>query len=413
MKEYLKPDWLVFDTQNRIEGASDNFTISREGWIVRRSDMMEIANPFSLDRQKSVQWSATKSKTINFKKDYLSGQIRVRYAMFDRPTNGLSNVIIDSFAPRCLYQSKLEPIRARGVMNPTKTAVAISPWFAQIFGVKQMEPEQLCRILGYDKKSLKRLLDSVKKKEYHMTFIGYGGTNVNTIHWLSEISNFTNSVNLFKEVYVYEPEDVEISNLLRFPLDPTASSVEFRNNSDIPYKTNLIGGQLQRLSKENPQIRNSFYIPTELFNSAHKRSEAKLDEHGKIHHLTTIKSPKHIIYGAPGIATRQELSKYGNFISATHANTSCRLDLNPEQDTVLQVESYGVIQLSGFFMNQLRMAIGLLETLASEQDFSEKDKTLMTYEFDGTSKLSADRQYNFQLSKDNSVATEEEANRTV
>lgn len=100
----------------------------------------------------------------------------------------------------------------------------------------------------------------------------------------------------------------------------------------------------------------------------------------------------------------------GNFIGATHANTSCSLWLNPKQDQDIQVESYGMIQLGGFFMNQLRLAIGLLEVLASEQNLAEQDKSLLRYEFTGEAAMKTDLNYNWQLVRNLNMMTEEEAN---
>ena len=103
------------------------------------------------------------------------------------------------------------------------------------------------------------------------------------------------------------------------------------------------------------------------------------------------------------------MTKLGNFIAATHANTSCSLWLNPKQEQDIQVESYGMIQLGAFFMNQLRMAIGLLEVLATRTNFSEQDQNLLTYEFTGDIQLRTDRQYNWQITRDINMMTEEAA----
>ena len=124
-----------------------------------------------------------------------------------------------------------------------------------------------------------------------------------------------------------------------------------------------------------------------------------------------IKNKKKIIYGAPGIQTREELSKFGHFISATHGDNGCRLDLNPKQESEIQVESYGIIQLAGFYMNQLRIAIGFLEVLANPLfDPTQQDITLLEYEFNGEAVKQADRNYKFQLDFDGLVLTEELAN---
>lgn len=379
-------------------------------------------------------WRKTEDKPKNLYSGYLANQIRTRYAMFERPRNGLSNVIIDSFAPRCLINGQFTQVGSINALQPTKTMVAISPWFSKLFGVKQVPAEQLCRILGYDQKTLKGLINSVKIKQYDMMFIGYGGTNVNTIHWLNQIMEFTNSINLFENVHVYEPEDAEFSNLIRFPKNPldcteftqpnqtqeqSTKSVNHQAHQRKASKLDLIGSDLNRLTKRDFTLRKDFYkVRANQSHSGifHKTTpvldenkKIKTDEQGNRKFETQVASPNKVIYGAPGLRTREELSKYGHFISATHSDAGCRLDLNPAQDLNLQVESYGVIQLSSFFMNQLRMAIGLLETLASDDlDLMEKDKELLAYSFDGKRKMKTDREYNFQLEHSGNIATEAE-----
>jgi hypothetical protein len=61
-------------------------------------------------------------------------------------------------------------------------------------------------------------------------------------------------------------------------------------------------------------------------------------------------------------------------------------------------------------MNQLRMAIGLLEILASNNNLLDLDDAhYLEYSFDGTRKLPTDREYNFQLEHNGLMMTPEEA----
>ena len=68
-----------------------------------------------------------------------------------------------------------------------------------------------------------------------------------------------------------------------------------------------------------------------------------------------------------------------------------------------------MIQLGSFFMNQLRLAIGLLELLASDTDLNTQDHNVLTYSFDGLTELSTDRQYHWQIVPNMTMATEETA----
>jgi hypothetical protein len=354
----------------------------------------------------NMTWSSQRTRSVSFRSSYLLEQLRTRYAFFDRPTSGLSNIIIDNYAPKLMYLTQFNQNETQRIGNLPKTIYTISPWFAQYFGAQQVPTEQLCRILGYSLKDLKALITRAKRNEYSISFVGYGGTNVNTIHWLTEIMKITQSVNLFKFIEVYEPDTIEISNLLRFPKNPyIENSVPTDSHLNTASKLRLLEPvELSLLSKTKPVIK------TDRING---RSLPYRCKGGSYNYELGGTHPniKHIFYGAPNIDTRASFEDIGHFISATHNGNDAHLWLNPTQDSDLQVESYGLIELTPFFMNQLRLAIGLLEILAEGNlDLEEKDKLLLEYSFDGQSKLPTNRTYNFQIEGHSGlVATEEEA----
>lgn len=380
-----------------------------------RTEYLEYFDPREKDEREISIWSEEKSRTLNFVEHGLMKDLRIRYGMKDFHLQDTNHVVIDSFVPKKIYDIRFNTDSIRGNEFP-KTAVAISPWFAKMFGVKQMEIEQMCKILGYNKADISALMSSVKKKKKTLCMIGYGGTGVNTIHWLSEMANMVSTTDLFEQVSIFEKETAEISNLFRFPIDPMSikrtclsTHVDSQSYKGLSLKLNMIGGQLKRLSRTQPIIENRYYeVSKGLEYRPHHESEIQIDENGRrivnkegTDYIRELKAKDDVIfYGAPGLRTREELSKYGNFISATHGDNSCRLDLNPTQEgeTQLQVESYGIIQLNAFFMNQLRMAIGLLETL-SDPNFDPKavDRNIMNFEFKGESIKRTDRTYDFNV----------------
>lgn len=410
---YLSNNERVYQCVNNIIGSTRYFpelnvtidgvkTILNLFHVVFVSDYT-VAVPESFKSHQSIRnnpdyvWSATQSVTVSLT-TYLKEQIKARYAFIPRPRNGLSNVVLDSYLPRYLYTSSDMTISHDIIKELPRTAVAISPLTAHLLQVKQIPINQLIRILGYTEKQIKRLLSSVKSKDYKLVFAGVGGTGINTIMWLYNLCEMTNTVNLFKQVFIYEKETVELSNIFRFPLLPFRTAKALR-----VYKTDLIYPYATKLSRNELEI-NYSYIGND--NYPYKIYEAKYNSEGTYTH--TVR-PKVIIYGAPSLEDRNSLSKAGSFISATHADTSCTLYLNPHQDEGIQVESYGMIQLNNFFMNQLMMTIKFLEFLDSDPDLSEQDKHIHTSAFDGTTVGQTDRVYNFQIAPESVMLTDQEA----
>lgn len=369
--------------------------------IFHRDEEYKTALEIYLDPQ---TWSDPIAVNVHILDDIIEG-LRGRYLFTERPRNGLSNVVVDSFFPRLLYKHKLNITNVLLDEKPLlpKTACAISPFIASVLGVKQIPINQLIRILGYTEKDIKQLFDAVKAKELTFVFVGAGGTGLNTAVWLNNLAEASNSINLFKKVYVYEEDDIEFSNLLRFPINPSMIAPILCLNSS---KLDLISNYISRLSRNKP-----IFSATFIGNNYHSynyelfRNEWNSDKSNYNYYTRE----KVVLYGAPDIRTRVNLSNAGRFIAATHADNGCSIYLNPEQDTTIQVESYGMIQLNTFFMNQLHMAIKLLEILASDQDLEAKDVLLDEFSFDGTLIKQTDREYNFHIETTTAVLTEEDA----
>ena len=385
-------------------------------------DTVEISKRFN---RVKIVWSNVQTKSINFGTTYLKEQIRHRYFLQDRPTSGSLNTIIDSFLPSALYNCNMdsEKVRRQYSYTLSKNSYAISPYVSNLFGIKKVDQKQLCKILGFDEKKIKSMLMSIKLKKLDFVFVGAGGTGINTAIWLKEMCDFSNITGLFNRVYCFDEDEVEISNLLRFPIDPhsiiidetTPTGAVISNTS----KLHLIKHAIMQLSSSTSSLVTKFICKDENTLSDFPSSifvnnmETIVKDDGDFETINRFRTRENVVlYGAPDIATRVNLSKAGRFISATHATNSCNVYINPSQDASIQVESYGMIQLSPFFMNQLRMAISLLEILSDDNLndlLSEQDKSILQYSFNGESVLKTDRVYNFNIDKRISMMTEDEA----
>lgn len=393
---------------NTYIGSSTPIVIDRDSFIYR-SPARAATSP------KKVEWGPTQNYRVSFYNNYLKDQIRTRYAFFERPRDGKKNIIVDSLFPRLIYKygfSSDTPIPTMRADIP-KTAIAISPFCASLLGVQRMEIEQLCLVLGYTKKAIAKLCRDVKKKNKTFVFVGAGGTNINTAHWLTEMCKMSNVQGIFKEVRVFERDTAELSNLLRFPKDP--ATIRAKASIIGNDKLNIIADDVEYLGrycefhrKYIPDSTNKY--PPYLYKTTSIRNP---DTNALERIETTLRNPENtVLYGAPTIESRDAISKGGNFICATHADSSCSMWLNPKQgdDLNIQIESYGMIQLGTFFVNQLKMAITLLELLASEDlDLSMQDQELLDYSFDGTTIGTTDRVYNWQTLESPTMMTEAEA----
>ena len=348
-------------------------------------------------------WKPSRVTTKSFTADYLKEQIRARYGFCNRPSSGLSNVVLDSFFPGLLYKYNMDVQKLLANESFPKTSVCVSPLVADLLQVKRIPIDQLIRILGYSVKDISNLLVAVKNKSLNFIFAGIGGTGMNTAYWLDELSKLTNTINIFNTISVFEKETIEFSNILRFPL-PLSTYYQYATPySNRAYKTDIIPPLLNRLTNRKLNINNyyidkSSYLYGEFFDCNYSTSPA-----------TCIAKTRTVIYGAPGLEHRNYLSSLGNFVCATHASNSCSIWLNPTQTESIEIESYGSIQLGPFMMNQLRMTIGLLELLASDTPLDTKDHEYLNYEFSGESASRADRQYNFQIQRDALMMTPEQA----
>jgi len=244
----------------------------------------------------------------------------------------------------------------------------ISEAFSNRFGIRKIQLETLVNVLGFEKKYIRDILVKISMRRLNIVYVGFGGTGVNTHYWLSELASWCNIQDIFKKAIVMDEDTIDFTNILRFPMDMNTyhqKSCKVRRGAIEPmYKTNLAtdfaGIYTYGIQKINSRLswnfRNDtlFEIGVNVDKPRNEKVSAKSDT---------------IFYGAPDIPTREMLSDV-IFIAATHGDNECSLHIRPKVDTQLQQESYGMIQLNAFFMNQLRMAIAFIELIAKD-DFSE------------------------------------------
>jgi hypothetical protein len=319
------------------------------------------------------------TKTIEIG-ECIADKFKVRYADMDEKEFGSSNMVIDAYYPNYIRRSLLNMNVANSL---SARASAISPFIANELGVYQIQIEDLTKMLGFKKQDIKAILNAVKSKDINLVLIGLGGTGMNFMHWATELCNYANTINIFNSIQILEDDMLDITNIPRFPQN--ISNRSFSENADMQ-KINLID-DVSVLSK------------TKI-----KKFNTRFNE-GTFKYLY-LKHDNHVFYGAPDIKTRELFSKVSLkdkiFISGTHGNDDCQLYIRPVQNSDLQVESYGMINLSVFFMNQIKLTIEFLKLLGSNEDLLES-RLIMEYSFskeykDGNIlRAGLNRTYNFPI----------------
>jgi hypothetical protein len=318
------------------------------------------------------------TKTIDIG-ECIADKFKIRYADMDEKEFGSSNMVVDAYYPNYIRRSLLNMNVANSL---SARASAISPFIANELGVYQVEIEDLTKMLGFKKQDIKVILNAAKSKDINLVLIGLGGTGMNFMHWATELCNYANTINIFNSIQIFEDDKLDITNIPRFPQN--ISNRSFSEDHDLQ-KINLID-DVSILSKT--KIRK--------FNTRFNKSLQ----------CRYLRYDNHVFYGAPDIETRELFSseslKDKIFISGTHGNDDCQLYIRPVQNSDLQVESYGMINLSVFFMNQIKLTIEFLKLLGSNEDLLES-RLIMEYSFskeykDGNIlRAGLNRTYNFPI----------------
>lgn len=321
-------------------------------------------------------------ETIDLVKE-MSEKIKIRYLDLRPEDSNLGNIVADTFFPNLVRRSMR---RMRTNIRWGKRTYAISQFIAKEINATVVPFEDIAAMLGYRKKDIKEILDAVKSKGYVLNLMGFGGTGTNFFHWLKEMCELTNTVNVFERINVYDDDKIDLTNVFRFPFDLNIGSV-YENSG-----TNNGILKVKLASRGHIASTNQVYTSSDRFDPSA---------------LTTddFDPEVNIFYGAPDIHTREMFSNLENkvkFISGTHGDSECQLYINPPQDSNLQVESYGMINLSVFFMNQAKMSIEFMRLLGSDEDLIDP-REVMSYDFQkeylagNISRTGVSRTYNFPI----------------
>lgn len=247
-----------------------------------------------------------------------------------------------------------------------KSNRVISRNFGSMFNLNVVPMQDLIKLVGYTIPTIKSMLKKVKELQYDVTFLGYGGTNSNTLHWLYEMCMLCKVKRLFKAITIIDEDNLDFTNLFRFPMQSNELYPEYYTKN-IP-KISAIPKYIGRVLSANK-------VTTANDSISRRRYLNYLRQRGN----------NSVFYGAIDLDSRQSFyeefldykgTNFGStvepFISATHSGDTYTMQINPKIDRHLTLESYGVINLNTFFLNQVKMAIEFLEILI---DINSKDNS--------------------------------------
>lgn len=252
----------------------------------------------------------------------------------------LDNKVIDVLVPT--YVADHTPV------NNFK-ALTISPMNATLIGAESIPFNNLIRLAGIDMKRFKKELQILKEKELTFVSVGYGGLSINMLHFLSMLAYRVDTSDIFKNLHIYENDNLSFTNIMRLYKDITKLQCEYA----------------ERVNK------------TVLFDEENLASNIYLHQYYLHEESIGDIGDDVVFFGAPDFDTREMLSRY-NFIFGGHTGDEVAFMYRPKIDSDLTMETYGSINLTSFMLNMMKATEHLVYALASDDKY-EDDALIFKY----------------------------------
>jgi len=357
---------------------------------------------------------AHNSSRVEFK-DILKNRLQPRYVKTEIPKKH-KNIVIDSaFLSELIYNEKVtnEYLRNGNFLENNKdfkinpSYYAISSYIATILGVEKIPTMDICLMLGYDLKKIKSLLIKVRKKGLHLVNIGFGGFSRNFMYILKEISYLANEYKIFNNIYIFENDKIEFSNIWRFmdtdwieacnaynpyepvlkyPINSLNGFMEYQTgnanyNSYEELRRKMIGAiddtiNYYAVNKTHNFSRFCNVLFKRKFQSLAKKNVFLRRELFDFDYINHDIANTAIFIGATDITTRERFFNSDlNFLCPIHHNKDMYLWSKPEVKNSIMVESYGLIDLNRFFISVYAITFKILEAIAND-NIDKKDELL-------------------------------------
>lgn len=308
-------------------------------------------------------------------RDELCGRYVVYYNQRDGKRR---NHIIDSYFMETIYHSpqlfvthNIDKIREYMYLSPS--SYALSPYIAELLGLPRVPLTDILAMLNIDMKQVKKNLTAIKKQKKTLTLLGFGGFSRNFLYILRELAIEANIFQIFKDIEIYEYDNIEISNIFRF-LDTSWK--------DILEDTHHYDGTYERAIQtvtEFPKLKGIRYNLTNNYGclSFKRKLTGYFCKFQPYAHRYSSDSER-ILLGTPDLETRARIHEFmpnSQYLCPTHNNNKMYLWANPKVEQSAMVETYGKIDLNTFFLESYLMCVEIIKHIA-EENYTKQDELL-------------------------------------
>jgi hypothetical protein len=217
--------------------------------------------------------------------------------------------------------------------------------------------------LPYASRELKRKFEEIKKKNFDLVVVGYGGAMSNVLWNLFLLANTFEVFSLFNRIIIFEKDELSFSNILRF-----GKPVIHRAFSNLEVEEDVINKPLL-LTQEYRLSSTSVTVYKEFLTKNNVKKIMELD------------NP--LIIGAPNFETRALLQEVdAPFLFIGHGNNEVTLTHKPNIHFAVQ-ETYGTIDVPVLLVNLWLATYAFVASLAENdpQSFTQNQE-LFKFNFD-------------------------------
>lgn len=275
---------------------------------------------------------------------YIRDGIRHRYLTDIGVGKRYSGVICDTLAPT--YMADDLPIDDNGVLT-------ISPFLAKMMGTSSIPFNKFLSIADINMKLVKENFKKIKKKNMDIVIVGYGGMNLNVVHFMSLLAYRVGVDQPFNFLCAMDKDFVSTDNLPRFYKDLTGLKFEMFDRLRKVY------------TFDEKNLAKSILVDTEFIDNQYLEYLKR-----------ELENP--VFFGAPDFDTRKMLEDE-NFLFAGHGGDSVVLYKNPKVDSDLTSETYGTVNLASFFINILKVTEATISELANGVENRDIDTKLFGF----------------------------------